>query len=203
MTRPAIRCYSPKVGEALAFAAEVHAGQRRKGKDEPYLSHVLAVTALVTHLGGDETQIIAAALHDTVEDHGGAEMAAEIRRRFGPAVEQIVRECSDSIVADGEQRPPWRQRKSEQLHHIATRGAAPASLVEACDKVANLTEIVEDVQAHGPAFLDRFSGGPDGVLWYYEQLGATLLPQAPQLADRFNALLTALQTAAAAAAGPR
>ncbi len=196
MTPTPARCYSPDVGHALAFAADVHAAQRRKGKQEPYLSHILTVAALVTHHGGDETQIIAAALHDTVEDHGGEDMAAEIGRRFGPDVEQIVRECSDTVLTAEAVKPPWKDRKSAQLRHIAQRGASPASLVEACDKTANLQDIVEDVHAHGPDFLDRFSGGRDGVLWYYQQLGRTLLPQAPQLATRFDQLLTSLQEAA-------
>ena len=109
MSPSADRAYSPKVAEALSFAAETHAGQRRKGKTEPYLSHVLRVTALVTHLGGDEAQIIAAALHDAAEDQGGEQMLDTITQRFGIQVAEIVRECSDSLV-------PWMARSPRGAH---------------------------------------------------------------------------------------
>jgi (p)ppGpp synthase/HD superfamily hydrolase len=186
------RAYSQNVGHALQYAAEVHADQRRKGKDEPYLSHVLRVAGLVAHYGGDETQIIAAALHDAAEDRGGPQTLAEIQARFGTGVAEIVRECSDSLVSAGSAKPDWRSRKEAYLDRVRHRGPAEASLVEACDKVANLEDIVEDLARHGEGFLDRFAGGGDGVRWYYRELGRWLLPQAPMLQARFDALLAQL-----------
>ena len=69
---------SPRFEQALLYAAVVHAGQLRKATRVPYLAHLLAVTALVLEHGGDETEAIAALLHDAVEDAGGAG-----RRDFG------------------------------------------------------------------------------------------------------------------------
>ena len=62
---------SERFSEALAFATRVHAGQLRKGTSVPYVSHVLAVCALVLEDGGGEDEAIAALLHDAVEDGGG------------------------------------------------------------------------------------------------------------------------------------
>jgi hypothetical protein len=62
-------------------------------------------------------------------------------------------------------------------------------LVEACDKLANLRDIVEDLYSDGPSTLARFSGGPSGVLWYYSQLQQTLMPQVPQVGPEFGRLL--------------
>ncbi len=54
------------------FAAELHAGQVKKGGHNiPYISHLLGVTSLVIEAGGDEDMAIAALLHDAVEDQGG------------------------------------------------------------------------------------------------------------------------------------
>ena len=184
--------YSPRVPQALAFAADVHSQQRRKGKEEPYLSHVLMVAALVTHFGGDEDQIIAASLHDAVEDQGGREMAARIRELFGDRVTEIVLECSDSVTARGEKKMPWRERKEIYLASLAEPDLYGARIVEACDKLANLRDIVEDLRTLGPATLDRFSGGPDGVRWYYEELGRVLVSGFPQIEDEYGFLLSQL-----------
>ena len=55
---------------ALAFAARLHAEQTRKGSDTPYVSHLLAVTAIVLDHGGTENEVIAALLHDAVRGSG-------------------------------------------------------------------------------------------------------------------------------------
>ena len=58
--------------QALAYAAEVHADQTRKGDAGiPYISHLLAASSLVLEAGGDEDEAIAALLHDAAEDQGG------------------------------------------------------------------------------------------------------------------------------------
>jgi (p)ppGpp synthase/HD superfamily hydrolase len=61
---------SARYAEAVAYAADAHAGQVRKGTSIPYISHPLAVSALVLEHGGDEDQAIAALLHDVLEDCG-------------------------------------------------------------------------------------------------------------------------------------
>lgn len=187
------RRYGTAVGEALAFAAETHATQVRKGKDEPYLSHVLMVAALTAHYGGDEDQIMAAALHDAVEDQGGEPVAVEIGRRFGPRVEQIVRDCSDSIAPVGTPKAPWRERKEAYLATLTTSDEHGARLVEACDKLANLRDIVEDVTARGDEAFERFRGGREGTVWYYETLGEVLMPQVPQVAPAYETELSTLR----------
>ena len=106
---------SPRLHEALAYAATLHADQQRKASGEPYLAHLLAVAALVMEYGGNEDETIAALLHDAVEDQGGMATLAEIRRRFGPAVAEIVEGCSDTAVTP---KPPWRQRKEAYIARL-------------------------------------------------------------------------------------
>ena len=57
---------------ALQFASGLHHSQCRKGTPIPYISHLMAVSALVLEAGGDEDVAIAELLHDAVEDQGGA-----------------------------------------------------------------------------------------------------------------------------------
>lgn len=84
---------SPRYAEALGWAEQLHRHQSRHGKAVPFLSHVISVSALVWEDGGNEDQAIAGLLHDSIEDAG--QTRASIRERFGGAVADIVRDCTD------------------------------------------------------------------------------------------------------------
>ena len=63
------RLLSRRFTDALAYAAELHADQQRKGPgDIPYIGHLLGVASLVLEHGGGEIEAIAALLHDALED---------------------------------------------------------------------------------------------------------------------------------------
>lgn len=158
--------FSPRLDEAFAFASRLHAGQVRKGSTIPYLSHLLAVTAIVMESGGGEDEAIAALLHDAIEDQGGAAARAEIRRRFGEDVVAIIDGCTDAETVP---KPPWRQRKEAYVAHLGD--ASPSvRLVSAADKLHNARSILADYRQLGEALWDRFRGGRDGTLWYYRAL---------------------------------
>ena len=110
---------------ALVDAARLHRDQVRKTSQVPYVSHLLAVCALVLEDGGDEDEAIAALLHDAVEDQGGAATLAHIRDRFGDRVADIVDGCSDT---DQTPKPPWRLRKEAYLAHLADPATSPSVL---------------------------------------------------------------------------
>ncbi len=80
---------SKKYSEAMTFANSLHKGDVRKGSMVPYMSHLLAVSALVLEYGGNETEAIAALLHDSIEDQGpkyrggSNRLRKQIRKRFG------------------------------------------------------------------------------------------------------------------------
>ncbi len=152
---------------ALAFAAETHARQLRKGGDIPYLGHLISVAGLVIEAGGSETQAIAALLHDAAEDQGGEQTLAAIRDRFGEDVADIVAACSDTFETP---KPPWRERKETYLRHLAW--AQPdVLLVSLADKVDNARAILRDFQLHGRSLWERFGvHDPEQHLWYYRGL---------------------------------
>jgi (p)ppGpp synthase/HD superfamily hydrolase len=165
----------PRFSDALVFANEVHGAQSRKGTSIPYIAHLLAVASLVIEAGGDEDTAIAALLHDAVEDQGGAPMLDRIRKRFGPAVAEIVEACSDADVVP---KPPWRERKEAYVRSIAHK-SAPALLVSLADKVHNARAILADYRQLGDALWPRFTGGRDGTLWYYRALADAFRGRAP------------------------
>lgn len=169
--------YSARVGAALAYAADGHAQQPRKGKpDEAYLSHLLQATAMVVRYGGSEDQMIGAALHDLAEDQGGEARLAQIEELFGPTVAGMVADCSDAFAEPGAAKPPWRERKARHLAHM--RVMAPESvLVSVADKIANLTDLVDDLERDGDAALAGFNSSPDQMRAYYTAADAVLAPR--------------------------
>jgi GTP pyrophosphokinase len=159
---------------AMAYAYQVHSGQRRKGTGIPYIAHILGVTAIAMEYGADEDQSIGALLHDAAEDGGGEATLAEIRARFGDAVAEIVLGCSDSLVEDPEDKLPWQERKENYLAHLESASQS-VCLVSAADKLHNVRSIIRDYHEHGEAIWDRFQGSRDGTLWYYETVADTLI----------------------------
>jgi len=76
-----------RIKEALAFAKEAHAGQFRKS-GEPYIIHPILVATITARISSDETMVIAALLHDVVEDT--ERTIEEVRGRFGEDVAKLV-----------------------------------------------------------------------------------------------------------------
>ena len=104
-----------RYADAVRFAVKEHRQQVRKGTDITYVSHLLAVSALVLEHGGDEDLAIAGLLHDAVEDAhdgDGSTTAERIRDEFGDRVADVVAGCSDTDVVP---KPPWRERKERYL----------------------------------------------------------------------------------------
>lgn len=162
---------SPKFALALQFANEIHGTQQRKGVGAPYISHLMAVSALVLEHGGNEAEAIAALLHDAAEDCGGRPMLETVRVMFGDAVAVIVEACTDTME---EPKPAWRPRKETYVAHLA--GASPSiKLVAGCDKLHNLQTTLRDLRAGQPAnYWSRFTAVADSQAWYYGECGKAL-----------------------------
>ena len=157
---------SVRFENALIFSTRLHAKQKRKQSDIPYVAHLLGVTAIVLEDGGDEDEAIAALLHDAVEDQGGLKTLSEIRKRFGERVADIVYAVSDSYATP---KPSWRERKEKYIQSISTASESTIR-VSLADKVYNASTTLRDIRKEGDKGWDRFNGGKEGTLWYYGQL---------------------------------
>jgi len=152
--------------KALVYATRIHGGQLRKKTRIPYIAHILGVTAIAMEYGANETEAIAALLHDAVEDCGGAKRLRDIESKFGKAVAKIVAGCTDT---DETPKPPWLARKKTYIAHLRH---APVStqIVSAADKLHNLRSILIDYRTERDNLWSRFNGGKEGTLWYYAAL---------------------------------
>jgi (p)ppGpp synthase/HD superfamily hydrolase len=189
---------SPQLGrrfnDAFLYAADKHATQKRKKTDVPYISHLMAVAALVLEAGGGEDEAIAALLHDVVEDCGGHPVLEDIRARFGDRVADIVAGCTDAYTVP---KPPWKARKLEYLDHLRL-ATDDVRLVSAADKLHNVRTILADYRKDGDSVWDRFSGNRDGTLWYYRAVLDVLCQGKPnRLIDELHRVITELETLAA------
>ena len=158
--------FSEQFAKALAYAERLHALQRRKATNKPYVGHLMSVTSIVIAYGGDEEMAIAALLHDAVEDQGGEKRLREIRKKFGKRVARIVDGCTDSYV---EPKPPWLVRKQEYIARVAGEDD-DTRFVSAADKLSNVRDILQDVRTEGDGAFERFQGKKEGTLWYYRAL---------------------------------
>lgn len=192
---------TPRFEEALVLANTLHRNQRRKGTDIPYVAHLLGVAAIALEIGADEDQAIAALLHDAVEDQGGQPTLQEIRTRFGERVAAMVEANTDGEpdVATGA-KAPWRERKEAYLAGMAHKNA-DALLVSLADKTHNARAILDDLAVHGDTLWNRFNGGRDGSLWYYDALARVFADRLPGPgAERFAAIVTEMHLVAQAQA---
>ena len=184
--------FSPRFALALQFANEIHARQRRKGADVPYMAHLMSVCALVLEYGGDEDEAIAALLHDAAEDCGGNAMLDTVRVMFGDGVADIVAACTDAVVVP---KPAWRPRKEAYVAHLAA--ASPSvKLVAGADKLHNLTSTVKDLRSGQPAdYWSRFTAGADEQAWYFGECKRALAgsPAAADFAHAYEEFLGLLR----------
>ena len=123
--------------KAIVFAADRHRDQRRKDETaSPYINHPLAlVDVLVCEAGiHDSSIMVAAMLHDTIEDTETS--AIEIEREFGVAVRGIVEEVTDDKRLG---RRACKQQQIERAPFLSTEARA----VKLADKICNLRDIAK------------------------------------------------------------
>ena len=116
-------------------AARWHTDQRRKGHaEEPYLNHLIEVASLVTEAtdGADPNVVIAALLHDAVEDQKVP--IDTIAREFGQQVADIVMEVTDDKTL------PKEERKRVQIETAAHK-SREAKLIKLADKTSNVRAV--------------------------------------------------------------
>lgn len=164
---------SEQFTRAVDYARRLHT-EYRKGTRIPYMAHLLGVASLVMgEAGGQvpvtEDMVIAAILHDTVEDHGGQKRLNDVEATFGKNVARMVAGLSDSFAGEHEKKEDWKVRKRQYLDRLPGEHE-DALLICVADKLYNVRSIVVDYNAVGPAVWNRFKAGADQQLGYYDAL---------------------------------
>lgn len=158
--------WNQRIDRAIKIAAVAHARQKRKGTEVPYIMHPFGVAMIVAENGGDEDTVIAALLHDVLEDASDVYSAEEMERDFGPEVVQIVRDVSEVKEKNGVRRQ-WKERKDAYLAHLEEIEDIRPLMVATADKMQNLQGILNDYGELGEVFWERFNAGKEQEVWYY------------------------------------
>ena len=166
--------FTERLTLAVDYARHLHI-ERRKGTGIPYMAHLFGVASLVMGEAGltdfpvTEDMVIAALLHDAVEDHGGAARLEDIRRNFGDNVARMVEGLSDTLAETPYTKEPWEQRKETYIERVRHE-AADVRLISAADKLYNARTILEDYRLIGARIWHRFKRPRDLQLWYFETI---------------------------------
>jgi (p)ppGpp synthase/HD superfamily hydrolase len=166
--------FTDRFTRAVDYARHLHI-ERRKGTGIPAMAHLLGVASLVMGEAGvtgfpvTEDMVIAALLHDAVEDHGGARRLQDISQNFGANVARMVEGLSDTLSGDPNAKDPWEQRKQAYIERLRSE-PADVRLISAADKLYNARSILEDYRVIGSGIWQRFKRGRDLQIWYFEAL---------------------------------
>ena len=158
------------VQKSFNLAAERHSLQTRKGGNIPYLSHLLAVSALVTENGGSEFQASGALLHDVLEDTNTKE--DELLALVGEEVTAIVVACSSKRHGDKKEDPRLtKERYLEKLTHKTSDD--PSLLVTLADKLHNAQSCVNEYPENldeRAKYWTKFNAGYELQKYWYTNL---------------------------------
>ncbi len=131
--------YAPKadidrVNRAYVFAAHAHAGQTRISGD-PYITHPLAVAAILASLGMDESTLITGLLHDTVEDTDVT--LDDVAHHFGEDIANLV----DGVTKIGKIQFHSKEHKQAENFRkmlLATAKDPRVLIVKLADRLHNM-----------------------------------------------------------------
>ena len=163
--------------KALNFAAGKHTNQRRKDShSSPYINHLIGVAETLWSVGEvrDETLLVAAILHDTIEDTDTTQ--EEIGAEFGEEVLSLVLEVTD------DKSLPKQTRKQLQVEH-APHKSGKAKLLKIADKINNIRDIIKSPPADWS--MERKQ---EYLLWS-ERVVAGLRGASPELEKQYDTLL--------------
>lgn len=166
--------YTQRLLSAIAFATRVHQvdqDQRRKATGLPYIIHPLTVMALVTRVTINEDVLMAAVLHDTMEDAPLAHPVTEemLAKEFGSAAAKLVAELSEQKRGPDGAKLPWLDRKTAALAHVP--GMSPsAKIIKTADAIANIADMIAQYKISGEAMFEGFGGTRELQLWFFGDL---------------------------------
>lgn len=195
---PTPLCLTSRFTSAVDYARHLHI-ETRKGSDVPSMAHLLGVASLVMGEAGHapvavtEDMVIAALLHDTVEDHGGTPRLRDIEHNFGTNVARLIAGLTDSFAEDPNRKPPWEERKAAYVQRLESE-PLDVQLISAADKLYNARTILDDFRHIGPKVWERFKRGRDQQLWYFnEVLRALRLRSSNRIVDELERVVKQLE----------
>lgn len=192
--------YSYRIEQAIRAAAVLHKDQLRKGSMPfPYITHLTAVALTLLDYTDDEDVVIAAFLHDTLEDTDYT--VDELEEDFGGRVRELVETVSEPASTQ-EAKLTWSEKKNAYAKQLK-KGPKEAALIAAVDKMHNFRTMVEDYIDAPERFIQDFGSNFDERLEVYQnianvinnRLDGPVLAEFNHVFDEYRNFLNTLKTA--------
>ena len=173
--------HTPQIKKAIQFAARKHHGQLRTAHTDeplPYVTHLFSVALLVAEDGADDDVIIAALLHDTLEDTSTTR--EEIVEQFNERVAALVESVTEIREIDGK-KLEWKESKTNYLALVEGAGDDTVRIALA-DKVDNVESRNEEFEKEGVASLKHWKQPNEAYLWFFGEalrIAQKRLPEHP------------------------
>lgn len=145
--------------KALNYAIDKHENQLRKGTDIPYIKHIIDVYNILRRNKEKSISIVIGILHDTIEDTSATEY--EIKKLFGKKIcNGVMIETEDKTITQ------YGKRKREHMERVF-KAPEYIQVVNCADKLANITDMINDYKIIGEKFWERFKASKHEILEYY------------------------------------
>lgn len=153
---------SPIVEKALHISQALHSGQFKYDRRIPYISHILAVTRLVSLTVNNPEVIAAACLHDAIEKGGMSQEG--IKSLFGGKVSGLVGSMTEPLEGS------WKAKKTSMLNHLSKTKNNDLLLISCADKADNLYNLLL-LKAAGVKNWDKKSGSNlEDLRWFHHSV---------------------------------
>ena len=155
--------------EALEFALKAHDGVTRKASTIPFILHPMEVATIVASMTENKDVMIAALLHDTVEDAGVT--LEEIADKFGVKVAMLVESETENKRRDILPEDSWAIRKEESLEVLKNAKEPDIKILWLADKLANVRSFYRLHEIKGDDMWQDFhQRDPQMQQWYYRKV---------------------------------
>lgn len=140
--------------KAVEFARIAHKGAKRKGSDIPYINHPIETSLIVYDMTDDVEVIVAAVLHDVIED---TEFTGEdIKKEFGDRVAALVANESEDKMRHMSAADSWQLRKQATIEHLKT-APIEVKMIALADKLSNMRDTMRDYLLIGDDIWLKFN----------------------------------------------
>ncbi len=162
-----------KLSEAICFATEAFDGMVRKADRQPAILHSLEAACITRSVTDEAEAVIAAVLHDTVEDAGVK--IGEIIERFGDRVAELVLSETENKRVNRSPADTWRERKEESIEVLLHTEDMGIKALYLGDKLSNMRSFYRTYLKYGEDMWQFFhQKDPAEHKWYYVTIAQAL-----------------------------
>ena len=159
--------------EAIIYATVMYQGKERKLRGTPYILHPMEVAQILSTMTDDEEIITAGILHDIVEDTDGT--LAEIQKRFGDRVANLVSSESENEYPGEDPAATWKRRKEESIRVLKNSRDDGVKMLWLADKLSNIRSLASVYSERGEALWQVLhQKDPAMQRWYYKSIAEVL-----------------------------